>query len=60
ESPNLTPRALIGAFSGTTGPIGFVLTGPNNLDPHQSPGSIVDVIGDFGDHSLWSSQSVSK
>ncbi|MES9950940.1 MAG: hypothetical protein ABW118_18430, partial [Candidatus Thiodiazotropha sp.] len=28
ESPNLSPRALIGAFSGTTGPIGLVLTGP--------------------------------
>ncbi|MEW8047159.1 MAG: hypothetical protein AB2805_11765, partial [Candidatus Thiodiazotropha sp.] len=37
-SPNLSPRApkevplgcaLIGAFSGTTGPIGLVLTGPN-------------------------------
>ncbi|MFI0415523.1 MAG: hypothetical protein ACH255_15415, partial [Candidatus Thiodiazotropha sp.] len=29
ESPNLSPRALIGAFSGATGPIGLVLTGPN-------------------------------
>ncbi|MCG7875431.1 MAG: hypothetical protein N0C90_03795, partial [Candidatus Thiodiazotropha endolucinida] len=29
ESPNLSPRALIGAFSGTTGRIGLVLTGPN-------------------------------
>ncbi|MEW7984319.1 MAG: EF-hand domain-containing protein [Candidatus Thiodiazotropha sp.] len=27
-SPNLSPRALIGAFSGTTGCIGLVLTGP--------------------------------
>ncbi|MCW4335501.1 MAG: hypothetical protein N0E52_16390, partial [Candidatus Thiodiazotropha endolucinida] len=40
ESPNLSPRApkevplgcaLIGAFSGTTGCIGLVLTGPNWL-----------------------------
>ncbi|PUB83406.1 MAG: hypothetical protein DBP02_11905 [gamma proteobacterium symbiont of Ctena orbiculata] len=29
ESPNLSPRALSGAFSGATGPIGLVLTGPN-------------------------------
>ncbi|MCG7909012.1 MAG: hypothetical protein JAY82_04465, partial [Candidatus Thiodiazotropha taylori] len=32
ESPNLTPRALIGAFSGATGPIGLVLTGPSVRD----------------------------
>jgi hypothetical protein len=29
EQPNYTPRALIGAFSSTTGHIGLVLTGPN-------------------------------
>ncbi|MBW9263881.1 MAG: hypothetical protein K1564_20155, partial [Candidatus Thiodiazotropha sp. (ex. Lucinisca nassula)] len=27
--PNLSPRALIGTFSGTTGPIGLVLTSPS-------------------------------
>ncbi|MEW8041402.1 MAG: hypothetical protein AB2777_19620, partial [Candidatus Thiodiazotropha endolucinida] len=31
ESPNFSPRALIGAFSGTTGRIGLVLTGPKNI-----------------------------
>ncbi|MEW8220489.1 MAG: hypothetical protein AB2770_19190, partial [Candidatus Thiodiazotropha taylori] len=31
EQPNFAPRALIGAFSGATGRIGFVLTGPNNV-----------------------------
>ncbi|MES9842393.1 MAG: hypothetical protein ABW134_17720, partial [Candidatus Thiodiazotropha endolucinida] len=31
ESPNLSPRALIGAFSGATGPIGLVLTGPRRV-----------------------------
>jgi len=29
EPPNFSPRALIGAFSGATEPIGLVLTGPN-------------------------------
>ncbi|MCG8037221.1 MAG: hypothetical protein JAZ19_09295, partial [Candidatus Thiodiazotropha taylori] len=29
EQPNFAPRALIGAFSGATGRIGLVLTGPN-------------------------------
>ncbi|MCG8486430.1 MAG: hypothetical protein MI756_03085, partial [Chromatiales bacterium] len=28
ESPNVSPRALIGAFSGVTGPIRLVLGGP--------------------------------
>ncbi|MCG8011157.1 MAG: hypothetical protein JAY64_05585 [Candidatus Thiodiazotropha weberae] len=28
EQPAYVPRALIGTFSGTTGRIGFVLTGP--------------------------------
>ncbi|PUB81441.1 MAG: hypothetical protein DBP01_16500, partial [gamma proteobacterium symbiont of Ctena orbiculata] len=32
ESPNFTPRALIGAFSDTTEPIGLVLTGPKGLE----------------------------
>ncbi|MEW8192799.1 MAG: hypothetical protein AB2793_03750, partial [Candidatus Thiodiazotropha sp.] len=31
ELPNLSPRALIGAFSGTTGRIGLVLTGPSRV-----------------------------
>ncbi|MCG8486970.1 MAG: hypothetical protein MI756_05815, partial [Chromatiales bacterium] len=31
EQPNYTPRALIGAFSGTTGRIGLVLTGPSTF-----------------------------
>ncbi|MEW8270703.1 MAG: hypothetical protein AB2718_10485, partial [Candidatus Thiodiazotropha taylori] len=29
EQPNFAPRALIGAFSGATGRIGLVLTGPS-------------------------------
>ncbi|MES9849042.1 MAG: hypothetical protein ABW145_11690, partial [Candidatus Thiodiazotropha sp.] len=32
ESPNLTPRALFGAFSDTTEPIGLVLTGPSKAE----------------------------
>jgi hypothetical protein len=31
ESPNLSPRALIGTFSVVTGRIGLVLTGPNTV-----------------------------
>ncbi|MBV2120436.1 MAG: hypothetical protein KUF74_03175, partial [Candidatus Thiodiazotropha sp. (ex Ctena orbiculata)] len=31
EQPNFAPRALIGAFSGATGRIGFVLTGPSSI-----------------------------
>jgi hypothetical protein len=41
ESPNFSPRALIGAFSGATAPIGLVLTGPihtaSNNDTMQPP-----------------------
>ncbi|MCU7798127.1 MAG: hypothetical protein KZQ75_13460, partial [Candidatus Thiodiazotropha sp. (ex Myrtea spinifera)] len=29
EQPNFSPRALTDAFSGSTGRIGLVLTGPN-------------------------------
>jgi hypothetical protein len=35
ESPNRSPRALIGAFSGATQPIGLVLTGPNFIGRFQ-------------------------
>jgi hypothetical protein len=31
ESPNFSPRASIGAFSGPTAPIQVVLTGPNSI-----------------------------
>ncbi len=36
ESPNLSPRALIGVFSGATEPIGLVLTGPNLFSRRHS------------------------
>ncbi|MCG8070691.1 MAG: hypothetical protein N0C86_01770, partial [Candidatus Thiodiazotropha taylori] len=41
EQPKFAPRALIGAFSGATGRIGLVLTGPRNKAP--SAASIVHV-----------------